>query len=84
MRPILPIADWFDSIAAIWVPRDFLDAVEAAYIHTMKPPRNSLAKPITEWARRVAGIRAKSRRFTTESRQALEAQLLNQPLSDAE
>jgi hypothetical protein len=45
MRPIMPIANWFDSITAIWVPRDFLDLVESHYINSLKPPRNAVIRP---------------------------------------
>lgn len=81
MRPILPLADWFDSVAAIWVPREFLDAVESAYIHRLNPPKNVLPKPLTDWSRKVAGIRQRTRRITTETRQAMEAASLNQEVS---
>lgn len=41
MRPLLDKADWFDSISAIWVPKDFLDRIEAIYIANHRPPMNS-------------------------------------------
>ena len=82
MRPILPIADWFDSLAAIWVPRDFLDTVEGYYITTFKPPRNDQQRGLTERGRILAGIRAShKRKIPPESRRLGNGALVNQLLS---
>lgn len=86
MRPAFPLADWFDSFAAIWVPRDFLDTVEGYYIHVLKPPRNDLQGSLTERGRILAGIRASHRRvrIPPESRQPGTGVLVNQLLNSIE
>lgn len=53
-------ADWFSHYAAVWVPRLFLDSVEAFYIHYFNPPRNialpALREPASTYLELVSNV----------------------------